>query len=409
VSWYGELPERWEAHKITEIFSERQTKVSDTEFAPLSVSKDGVVPQMASVAKSNAGDDRKLVKTGDFVINSRSDRRGSSGISQYDGSVSLINIVLEPRKEENGRYYHYLLRSHNFIEEYYRNGRGIVADLWTTRLTEMKTIYLPLPPRDEQDQIVRYLDWKVSRINKLINAKRRQIELLQEQKRAIIDEAITKGEEDWTHRRLKTLVRNINEKDTPTGKFYIGMENIVSWTAEFVDTSIVVDGDSKSFTQGDVLFGKLRPYLAKVYMPERTGVYSGEFLVLRGFEGYLPFLKYFLLSYSFVMDINASTYGAKMPRANWSFIGDCLVSLPDITEQHRIVALIEDKCNLVNKAISNLNTEISFLAEYRTRLISDVVTGKLDVRGVVVPEYEVVDEVEKDENSDATKEMEESL
>jgi restriction endonuclease S subunit len=76
--------------------------------------------------------------------------------------------VLTPRNETNGKYWHYLLKSHNFIEEYYRNGRGIVADLWTTRLTDMKTIYLPLPPRDEQDQIVRYLDWKVSRIDKYI-------------------------------------------------------------------------------------------------------------------------------------------------------------------------------------------------------------------------------------------------
>jgi len=69
-----------------------------------------------------------------------------------------------------------LLKCHDFIEEFDRNGRGIVADLWTTRYDEMKTIWLPLPPRVEQDQIVRYLDWKMSQINKLINAKRRQSE-----------------------------------------------------------------------------------------------------------------------------------------------------------------------------------------------------------------------------------------
>jgi type I restriction enzyme S subunit len=174
MPWYGKLPEWWEAHKVSELFIERREKVSDTEYAPLSVSKGGVVPQIANVAKSNAGDNRKLVRKGDFAINSRSDRRGSSGVSQQDGSVSLINIVLTPRNDTNGKYWHYLLRSHDFIEEYYRNGRGIVADLWTTRYDEMKTIYLPLPPREEQDQIVRYLDWKVSQVNKyvkLINGK----------------------------------------------------------------------------------------------------------------------------------------------------------------------------------------------------------------------------------------------
>jgi len=96
MPWYGELPERWESHKVSELFVERREKVSDTDFAPLSVSKGGIVPQIATVAKSNAGDNRKLVRIGDFAINSRSDRRGSSGISNYDGSVSLINIVLTP-------------------------------------------------------------------------------------------------------------------------------------------------------------------------------------------------------------------------------------------------------------------------------------------------------------------------
>ena len=81
---------------------------------------------------------------GDFVINRRSDRRGSSGISPLDGSVSLINIVLKPRKGTS-YYYHYLLRSHKFIEEFYHNGRGIVADLWTTRYSEMRIILVPYP------------------------------------------------------------------------------------------------------------------------------------------------------------------------------------------------------------------------------------------------------------------------
>ena len=205
MPWYRELPEHWETHKISELFMERRDKVSDVDFAPLSVSKSGVVPQIATVAKSNAGDNRKLVRKSDFAINSRSDRRGSSGVSEYDGSVSLINIVLTPRVKTNPRYWHYLLKSHNFIEEYYRNGRGIVADLWTTRYTEMKNIYLPVPPFDEQDQIVRYLDWKVSQINRLINAKQRQISLLQEKKQAFVNKAVTRGGEDWQEIRLGNL------------------------------------------------------------------------------------------------------------------------------------------------------------------------------------------------------------
>jgi type I restriction enzyme S subunit len=185
LPWLKSIPQKWTSSKIGELFKERKVKVSDREYAPLSVGKMGIVPQLSTVAKSNDSDNRKLVKSGDYVINSRSDRKGSSGLSSYDGSVSLINLVLTPR-EGNGRYYHYLLRSHYWIEEYYRNGRGIVADLWTTRFSEMKSIVLPIPPSSEQDQIVHYLDWKVSMINKYINAKKKQIELLKERKQAII-------------------------------------------------------------------------------------------------------------------------------------------------------------------------------------------------------------------------------
>lgn len=172
AQWLGELPSHWDSLQLRTILKERKEKVSDKEFPPLSVCKAGIVPQLSTAAKSNARDNRKGVRIGDFVINSRSDRRGSSGISSYEGSVSLINHVLSPRGDIAGKFLHYLLRSHPFIEEFYRNGRGIVADLWTTRFDEMKTIILPLPPpREEQDQIVRYLDAKVGKINKLIKIK----------------------------------------------------------------------------------------------------------------------------------------------------------------------------------------------------------------------------------------------
>lgn len=94
IAWIGNIPTQWICVKLSSKFKERRTKVSDKEFKPLSVTKNGIVPQLATAAKSNDGDNRKL--KGDFVINSRSDRKGSSGLSVHDGSVSLINIVLEP-------------------------------------------------------------------------------------------------------------------------------------------------------------------------------------------------------------------------------------------------------------------------------------------------------------------------
>lgn len=160
TEWMPSIPVWWDIQKIGALFAQRKEKVSDKDFAPISVTKSGILPQLATAAKTDDGDNRKKVCVGDFVINSRSDRKGSCGVSSLEGSVSLINIVLEPREQLSGKYTHYLLRSHLFSEEFYRNGRGIVADLWTTRYSEMKTILLPVPPREEQDQIVRYLDWR---------------------------------------------------------------------------------------------------------------------------------------------------------------------------------------------------------------------------------------------------------
>ena len=146
VEWIGSIPASWQTLTIGSLFKVRNEKVNDTDYPPLSVTKGGIVPQMENVAKSDANDNRKMVLTNDFVINSRSDRKQSCGVSSLDGSVSLINTVLYPAKDAPivPAYLNYLLKNYGFAEEFYRWGHGIVADLWTTRWQEMKSILLPL-------------------------------------------------------------------------------------------------------------------------------------------------------------------------------------------------------------------------------------------------------------------------
>ncbi|MCM1249112.1 MAG: hypothetical protein NC251_11855 [Lachnoclostridium sp.] len=170
IAWIPYIPCGWNMVKINDLFAERKEKVSDRDYPPLSVTKFGVLSQLPTAVKTQDGENRKRVCKGDFVINSRSDRRGSSGISPLDGSVSLINIVLMPR-QGTSYYYHYLLRSHTFIEEFYHNGRGIVADLWTTRYSEMRNILVPLPSYEEQCSIVNYLNWQKAIFNSIIPEK----------------------------------------------------------------------------------------------------------------------------------------------------------------------------------------------------------------------------------------------
>jgi len=191
ISWIGEIPEHWEVKKIGSLFVERREKVSDKEFPALSVSKQGVTPQLDTAVKTDNGDNRKKVCKNDFVVNSRSDRKGSCGVSPYTGSVSLINIVLSPRENIEVQYFHHLFRSNNYIEEYYRIGRGIVADLWTTRYSEMRNIFVPLPPKDEQQSIVAYIEEKCEKIDKLASELQSEIDYLKEYKQRLIADCVT--------------------------------------------------------------------------------------------------------------------------------------------------------------------------------------------------------------------------
>lgn len=191
IEWIGEIPQAWGIGRIGSYYSLRNIKVSDREYEPLSVTKQGVLPQLENVAKTDDNDNRKLVREGDFVINSRSDRRNSCGISNYTGSVSLINTVLCPRAEMNGQYYNWLFHTEGFADEFYRWGHGIVNDLWTTNWREMKKISIPVPPLAEQERIAEFLDAKCAKVDALIAEKQNQLATLEEYKKSVIFEYVT--------------------------------------------------------------------------------------------------------------------------------------------------------------------------------------------------------------------------
>lgn len=191
LGWNTFIPENWGVGRIRNYFEFRNEKVSEIDYAPLSVTKNGVVPQMESVAKSMAeGDTRKKVCKDDFVVNSRSDRKGSCGTSPMDGSVSLIYIVLKPT-QINPNFADYYFRCNDWVEEFYRNGKGIVADLWATNYSVMRNIEIALPPYIEQQQIAAYLDEKCGKFDAIIEKIDTQIKRLKELKRSLINEVVT--------------------------------------------------------------------------------------------------------------------------------------------------------------------------------------------------------------------------
>ena len=193
IEWIGYIPKNWNMSKIGSLYTKRNEKVSDKEYQPLSVTMQGVLPQLASAAKTDDGDNRKLVRVGDFAINSRSDRRGSCGISPLDGSVSLINIILTPRTTMHSGYYDWLFHTTLFADEFYKWGHGIVADLWTTRWQEMKSICVPVPEYAEQKHISEFLDSECAEIDAVLEKTRASINEYKKLKQAVITQAVTKG------------------------------------------------------------------------------------------------------------------------------------------------------------------------------------------------------------------------
>lgn len=183
LRWVPNIPEHWNVGRVRNYFNFRNEKVSEIDSPPLSVTKNGVVPQMENVAKSMAeGDTRKKVCKNDFVVNSRSDRKGSCGTSPLDGSVSLIYIVLEPTHIDPA-FANYYFRCNDWIEEFYRNGKGIVADLWTTNYSAMRNIEIAVPEISEQNEIAAYLDDKCGKIDAIVEKIETKIERLKQLKR----------------------------------------------------------------------------------------------------------------------------------------------------------------------------------------------------------------------------------
>ena len=235
IEWIGDIPSEWCTKPINSCFKERNEKVSDYDWQPLSVTKNGIVKQLETAAKSDAHDARKKVCTGDFVINSRSDRKQSCGVSNYDGSVSLINIVLKNNSSLTTEYIKFSLKNYGFAEEFYKWGTGIVDDLWSTNYQRMKKIMIPVPPLPEQKKIADFLDSKVTEIDKIIFETRASIENYKEYKQSVITEAVTKGLDknvpmkdsgiewigeipvDWRLGKIKSCVTKVGSGKTPKG------------------------------------------------------------------------------------------------------------------------------------------------------------------------------------------------
>ena len=409
IEWIGYIPDDWEVTKIGQLYLERNEKVSDREYEALSVTKHGILKQLESAAKTDNGDNRKLVKSGDFVINSRSDRRGSCGISKFDGSVSLINIILMPTQKIANGYYNYLFRTENFADEFYKYGNGIVDDLWSTKWTSMKKILVPFPSLRTQQRIADYLDEKCGEIDATIAKQKESIEKLKAYKQSLISETVTKGLDKsaplkpsgidylgdipshWEIKKLKYVA-----KLDPTISEFLSDNDIVSFapmeclgeqTLSPYETEYgKVKGKYTYFANEDIIMAKVTPCfengniaIAK-NLKNNVGFGSSELFVFRAKNISNSFLMYSLYSEPFKSLAKSTMYGTGgLKRVSPNFILNYKIPLPPLKAQESIADYLDSKCSQIDKYITEKQNIIQKLDAYKKSLIFECVTGKTEL------------------------------
>lgn len=414
--WIGIIPTEWALSKIGQVYRLRNTKVSDTDYPPLSVTNKGIVPQLDTAAKTNAHDDRKLVKKGDFAINSRSDRRGSCGISDYDGSVSLINTILAPLNEMNPGYYDWLSHTVQFGDEFYKFGHGIVDDLWTTGWQEMKKITIPTPPLPEQQRIADFLDAKCAEIDALTADIQTQINTLEQYKRSVITETVTKGLNPAAEMKDSGIDgAGVTPSHWKTTKLcyecYIRAR--LGWRGlkadEYVDEGYAFIS-AFNIQNGKLVWTPLN-YITKERFDESPEIklHSGDVLIVKDGAGVgkcarvddLPmggtapnssiavitpsknldyrYVCYYLQSAVFNNFVLLLYNGMGVPHLTQEVMSKIKILVPPLKEQMVISDYLDAKCTEIDAVVETKKSQLATLDEYKKSLIFEYVTGKKEV------------------------------
>ncbi len=414
VQWLGDVPGHWEVLPARALMSEVISRGHGNEEMLSVTIAEGVIPQSQLLEESPQKDgsrldrtDYKLVQPGDLVYNKMRAWQGAAGMSTYRGIISPAYVVQRPRGAAISKYLHRIIRFPAFATEAQRWSYGIASDMWSLRPEHFKLIQLPRPPLPEQQAIVRYLDHVDGRIRRLVDAKRRLISLLEEERQAVINQAVTRGLDPnaplkpsgvdwlgempahWERRRLKTILRPIDKRSTS------GKETLLALRR---DHGVVVYADHfsrpsqssslvgyKLVRAGQLVVNRLQANNGYIFDSTLEGLVSPDYSV---FADRTPIDMKFLSdllgipSYRAYFRQNATGLGtgtAGFLRLYDEKFLDTLVYLPPVGEQASVVEHVARATSNIDAAIGRARRQIELVEEYRTRLIADVVTGKLDV------------------------------
>ena len=403
IGWIGQIPEEWEVAKVNHIFEEhKQKNRGNKEKNLLSLSYGRIIRKSIDSSFGllpESFDTYNIIQRGDIVLrltDLQNDKRSLRvGLARENGIITSAYLTLRLKNlESNDSYMYYLLHTYDICKVFYNFGGGVrQGGTWS----DIYKMELLIPPCNEQQKIADYLDKKIAQLDRAKRLLEKQIQKLKDYRASLIYETVTKGldktvpmkdsgidwigqmPEGWEISKIRYLVTTRSEKRiTDSSIPYIGLENIESQTGKFVETGIQVDKSENIVVEiGDVLFGKLRPYLRKYWRATFPSTASSEFLVFQSSELDMNFLYYAIQSDSFIEEVNTSTYGSKMPRASWEYIKNMKIAFPtSLVEQQKIADFLDKKTVQIDQLIQIKNKQIDNINKQRQTLIYDYVTGK---------------------------------
>ena len=403
IDWIGQIPEEWEVDFVNHIFEEhKQKNKGNKEKNLLSLSYGHIIRKSIDTSFGllpESFDTYNIIQRGDIVLrltDLQNDKRSLRvGLTRENGIITSAYLTLRLKNICcSDSYMYYLLHTYDICKVFYNFGGGVrQGGTWS----DIYKMELLIPPKNEQQKISDFLDKKTAQLDKVKALLEEQIQKLKDYRASLIYETVTKGldktvpmkdsginwigqvPEGWEISKIRYLVTTRSEKRiTDSSIPYIGLENIESQTGKFVETGIQVDKSENIVVEiGDVLFGKLRPYLRKFWRATFPSTASSEFLVFQSSELDMNFLYYAIQSDSFIEEVNTSTYGSKMPRASWEYIKNMKITFPSsLVEQQKIANLLDEKTAQIDNLIQIKNQQIKNINKQRQTLIYDYVTGK---------------------------------
>uniref|UniRef100_UPI0040283D44 restriction endonuclease subunit S n=1 Tax=Dialister sp. TaxID=1955814 RepID=UPI0040283D44 len=449
LPWLKAIPAHWEVRRNKNIFTEQKEIVGEksSNYTLLSLTLNGIVPRdMDGGGKFPESFDKyKIVRIGDmaFCLFDIDETPRTVGLSGHDGMLTGAYTIMHVSNINSRFIYYYYLALDNgkMLKPLYSGLRK------TININTFQSTKVPVPPRDEQDQIVRFLDWKVSSINKLISNYRHQIALLDEMKQQRIDKAVVKGlhersfihnddirwdidyPEHWQIRRIRESfsfrkglsITKANLEETGIavisyGQIHSKKNSGVGLNEElirYVNKTYLTTNRSCLVEKGDFIFADTSEDVSGcgncAYVDQDDTIFAGYHSIIAHPAGSTnnKYLAYLFKSPTWRCQIRKKVNGVKVYSITQAMLKDAFILIPPATEQEEIVRHLDEVCAKIDAIIKKMEEKIENLQDLKIRLIADTVTGKIDVRGIEIPEYEFVEETIDGDSEGCEEETEE--